>query len=141
MLGKAIAVTTATMLAGAAIAQERTPAPEDAFVYFINLKDGDVVQSPLHMQFGARNIGVAPAGVERENTGHHHLVVNKTMTEEAMSMPLPSSDTHIHFGGGQTEATIELPPGTHTLQLVMADWQHIPHDPPVTSARITVTVE
>jgi hypothetical protein len=118
----------------------QTPSPEGAKVYFINPKDGDTVSSPFLVQFGLSGMGVAPAGVEKPNTGHHHLLIDTTMTAEQMKEPIPADDTHKHFGGGQTEATITLPEGKHTLQLLLADWTHIPHVPPVISEPITITV-
>ncbi|WP_299615017.1 DUF4399 domain-containing protein [Pelagibius sp.] len=119
-----------------------TPAPEGAKVYFIGLEDGQTVSSPVTIRFGLSGMGVAPAGVDdKPNTGHHHLIINERIEGEELNEPIPADDQHVHFGGGQTETTIELPPGTHTLQLVLADWSHIPHDPPVMSERITVTVK
>jgi hypothetical protein len=118
---------------------ERTPAPEGARVYFIDLADGDVVKSPLTVRFGLEGMGVAPAGVEVAKTGHHHLLIDTELADP--NVPVPKDEHHRHFGGGQTEVTIELEPGEHTLQLVMGDYRHIPHDPPVMSDRITVTVE
>ena len=119
-----------------------TPAPEGAKLYFINLKDGETVSSPVLVQFGLSGMGVAPAGVEgKQNTGHHHLVVDEMIEADELNAPLPADEHHRHFGGGQTETTIELAPGKHTLQLVLGDWSHIPHNPPVMSERITVTVE
>ncbi|MES0812959.1 DUF4399 domain-containing protein [Roseibium sp. SCPC15] len=127
-------------LATAAIAGE-TPAPEGAELYFINIKDGDTVSSPVTIQFGLKGMGVAPSGTETENTGHHHLIINEAIEGEELNEPIPADEQHVHFGGGQTETTIELPPGTHELQLVLGDWTHIPHNPPVMSDRITITVE
>jgi uncharacterized protein DUF4399 len=118
----------------------QTPSPAGAKVYFINLKDGDTVSSPFLVQFGLSGMGVAPAGVEKPNTGHHHLLIDTTMTAEQMKEPLPADDTHKHFGGGQTEAMVTLPEGKHTLQLLLGDWTHIPHVPPVMSETITITV-
>jgi hypothetical protein len=118
----------------------QTPSPAGAKVYFINLKDGDTVSSPFLVQFGLSGMGVAPAGVEKPNTGHHHLLIDTTMTDEQMKEPIPVDDTHKHFGGGQTEAMVTLPEGKHTLQLLLADWTHIPHVPPVISEPITITV-
>lgn len=118
-----------------------TPSPDGAKVYFINLNDGDTVKSPVLIQFGLSGMGVAPAGVEKENTGHHHLIINETIEGDALNEAVPSDEQHLHFGGGQTEATVELPAGTHTLQLVLGDWSHIPHDKPVMSERISITVE
>ncbi|MCV0426837.1 MAG: DUF4399 domain-containing protein [Roseibium sp.] len=118
-----------------------TPAPEGAELYFINVKDGDTVTNPVTIQFGLKAMGVAPAGTEKENTGHHHLLINESLEGEELNEPIPADDQHIHFGGGQTETTLDLPPGTHTLQLVLGDWTHIPHNPPVMSEKITITVE
>jgi hypothetical protein len=118
---------------------KKVTAPAGAAVYFANLKNGDVVSSPLLVQFGLRGIGVAPAGVEKENTGHHHLLID--VAEIDVNNALPMTDNIRHFGGGQTEARVELKPGTHTLQLLLADHNHIPHHPLVISERITVTVK
>jgi hypothetical protein len=119
-----------------------TPAPADAKVYFINLKDGDRVISPLVVRFGLSGMGIAPAGTEAPNTGHHHLFVDAPALEgDALNEAIPMDEHHMHFGKGQTETTITLSPGQHTLQLVLGDWSHIPHKPPVMSERITVTVE
>ncbi len=133
--GAAFVIATTAAMAG------ETPAPKDAKVYFINLKDGDKVKSPVTIKFGLSGMGVAPAGAEKENTGHHHLIINEELTGDELNEPIPADDNHVHFGGGQTEKTLELPKGEHTLQLVLGDWSHIPHNPPVMSERITVTVE
>ena len=119
----------------------RTAAPEGAMSYIVNISDGDTVSSPVTIVFGLKGMGVAPAGVEKENTGHHHLLVNLDAATINLDDPLPADENHIHFGGGQTETTIELPAGTHTLQLLLADHNHVPHNPPVISEKITVTVE
>jgi hypothetical protein len=126
--------------AGFAPVAAQTPSPEGAKVYFINLKDGDTMTSPFLVQFGLSGMGVAPAGVEKPNTGHHHLLIDTTMTAEQMKEPIPVDDNHRHFGGGQTEAMVTLPEGKHTLQLLLGDWTHIPHVPPVMSEPITITV-
>ena len=118
-----------------------TPSPEGAKVYFVNLSDGDTVKSPVFIQFGLSGMGIAPAGVEKENTGHHHLIINEAIEGEELEYAVPADEQHIHFGKGQTEATVELPAGTHTLQLVLGDWSHVPHDKPVMSERISVTVK
>ncbi len=118
---------------------KKVPAPAGASLYFINLKNGDVVASPVRVQFGLRGMGVAPAGVEKENTGHHHLLINVDSID--VNAPLAMTDQIRHFGGGQTEASVELKPGTYTLQLLLADQNHIPHHPPVLSERITITVK
>lgn len=118
-----------------------TPSADGAKVYFINLNDGDTVKSPVLVQFGLSGMGIAPAGVEKENTGHHHLIIDEAIEGEELDYAVPSDEQHRHFGKGQTEAAIELPAGTHTLQLVLGDWSHVPHKAPVMSERITVTVE
>jgi hypothetical protein len=126
----------------AANAQEplvRTPSPEGARIYFIGIADGDEVSNPVVVRFGLSGMGVAPAGIEKQQTGHHHLLIDSELSD--YSLPVPSDDNHRHFGGGQTEVSIELPPGNHTLQLVLADHRHVPHEPPVVSERIEVTVK
>ena len=124
-----------------ALALAETAAPPNAVVYFINLKDGDTVSNPFKVQFGLSGMGVAPAGVEKPNTGHHHLLIDTTLTPEELKQPIPMDDKHRHFGGGQTETVLTLPPGKHTLQLVLGDWTHVPHAPPVMSEMITITVK
>jgi len=126
------------MTSGAVWAQ--TAAPAGAKVYFINLKDGARVKSPFLVQFGLSGIGVAPAGVEKPNTGHHHLLIDTKLTPDQMKTAIPADDTHKHFGGGQTETMVTLPKGKHTLQLVLGDWSHIPYQPSIMSQVITVTV-
>ncbi|MEO0545039.1 MAG: DUF4399 domain-containing protein [Pseudomonadota bacterium] len=129
-----------------AIAQE-TPSPEGARVYIANIEDGSTVTSPVTVMFGLEGMGVAPAGGDFENTGHHHLLINRApMGEgpdgaEELTYAIPADDNHRHFGGGQTQVTLELPAGSHTLQLVLGDQFHIPHDPPVMSDVITINVE
>ncbi len=135
------------VLAAPAFAGGETPANPDAEVYFINLGDGQTVSSPVLVQFGLRGMGVAPAGTEKEMTGHHHLFINRPPLGEGedgadeLANGIPSDDNHKHFGGGQTETVIELPPGQHTLQLVLGDAGHVPHSTPIVSEVITVTVE
>ena len=107
-------------------------------VYFINLNEGDKLESPFLVQFGLSGIGVAPAGTDRANTGHHHLLINVNSVD--LYMPIPSSKNHLHFGGGQTETTLDLLPGEYTLQLPLGDMNHIPHTPPIISKKISVTV-
>ena len=126
-------------LAGAAFAQDRTASPEGAGAYIISPADGDTVSSPVTVVFGLSGMGVAPAGTETENTGHHHLLIDTGLP--SMEEPIPADDNHVHFGGGQTEVQVELSPGEHSLQLLLGDLNHIPHDPPITSDVITVTVE
>ncbi|KIC38787.1 rod shape-determining protein RodA [Ruegeria sp. ANG-R] len=124
-----------------------TPSNPDAKVYFVNLSDGDTVQSPVTIVFGLSGMGVAPAGTEKENTGHHHLLVDRPPLGQGedgadeLAYGLPADDNHIHFGGGQTEVTLDMAPGEHTLQLVLGDAGHVPHSTPVVSEVITITVE
>lgn len=110
-------------------------------LYFVNLKSGDVVSSPVRIVFGLYGKGVAPALIAKENTGHHHLLVDTQLTDEEMQFAIPNDAQHIHFGGGQTETTLELTPGEHTLQLVMGDLNHEQMKPPLMSERITITVK
>jgi hypothetical protein len=143
-----IALTRTTLVLAAALAvaavnsaSAQTPSPAGAKVYIINLKDGAKVKSPFLVQFGLSGMGIAPAGVEKPNTGHHHLLIDTTLTAEQMKGAIPADDTHKHFGAGQTETMVTLPKGKHTLQLVLGDWSHIPHVPPVMSTPITITVQ
>jgi hypothetical protein len=129
------------MTTAAAAVKAQTPAPPNAVVYFINLKNGDRVTSPFKIQFGLSGMGVAPAGVEKANTGHHHLLIDTTLTPEQFQEPIPADDRHLHFGGGQTETMLTLAPGRHTLQLVLGDWSHVPFNPPIVSPVITVDVK
>jgi hypothetical protein len=116
----------------------RTPAPHDAYVYIGWPLDGATVGSHVKVWFGTRNFGIAPAGVTTKNTGHHHLLIDVPLPP--LDQPIPNDRNHLHYGLGQSEAVIDLPPGTHTLQLLMGDADHVPHDPPVMSKRITVYV-
>ena len=118
----------------------RTPAPEGAKVYFIEPAAGATVDKTFSVKFGLQGMGVAPAGVDSPATGHHHLLIDVDK-EPAMNMPLPMTDNLKHFGKGQTETQITLPPGKHTLQLLVGDKNHVPLDPPVISEKITVTVK
>ena len=136
-----VALVAAFAVAGLSAAAAQTPSPKGAKVYIINIKDGATVKSPFLVQFGLSGMGVAPAGVEKPNTGHHHLLIDTKLTPEQMKAPLPNDDHHKHFGGGQTEAMITLSKGKHTLQLVLADWSHVPFAPPVMSETINVTVQ
>jgi hypothetical protein len=117
----------------------RSPAPPQANAYIISPADGETVSSPVTVKFGLSGMGVAPAGVQQANTGHHHLLID-VAAPPPDNAPLPATDQIRHFGGGQTQTTIELAPGTHTLQLVLGDHLHIPHNPPVRSQQITITV-
>lgn len=141
------AVAIATLaLTGTSFAGD-TPSPPGASVYFVNLQDGATVKSPVKVVFGLSGMGVAPAGTEKDKTGHHHILIDRPPlgkgpdgTDE-FDANLPADDNHKHFGGGQTEMMLDLPAGKHTLQLVLGDKDHIPHNPPVTSPVISITVE
>jgi len=115
------------------------PSPAGAKVYFIGIKDGDTVSSPVKVAFGLSAMGIAPAGTQFENTGHHHMLIDDPQID--FTQPLPQNDQVKHFGKGQTETSLELKPGKHTLQLLFADALHTPHDPAVMSKKITITVE
>lgn len=138
---RALAFIAAFVVAVLSTALAETPSPAGAKVYFINLKDGQTVTSPFLVQFGLSGMGIAPAGVDKPNTGHHHLLIDTTLSGDQLKQPIPADDKHRHFGLGQTEAMVTLPPGRHTLQLVLGDWSHIPHAPPVMSDVITITVQ
>jgi hypothetical protein len=140
-IARTLLLGTAAAVFSSFAAEAQTAAPAGAAVYFINLKDHDTVTSPFKIQFGLTGMGVAPAGVEKDKTGHHHLLIDTKLTDEEAKAPLPADKQHLHFGGGQTEATVTLPPGQHTLQLVLGDWTHIPFSPLVASPAITVTVK
>lgn len=109
--------------------------------YFVNLRDGMTVPQSFRVVFGAYGIGVAPAGVDKPNTGHHHLLIDTELSEEEKQFAIPNDAQHMHFGGGQTEIVLQLPPGPHTLQLVMGDMGHVPLNPLVVSQKITVNVK
>jgi hypothetical protein len=115
-----------------------TPAPSGAELYFISPKNGEVVSNPVVVRFGLKGMGVAPAGVQAPNTGHHHLLINTAYS--TFDKPIPKDDRHVHFGDGQTETTLTLAPGKHTLQLLLGDYLHVAHQPPVVSKVITISV-
>jgi hypothetical protein len=115
-----------------------TPSPAGAGVYFIDLKTGATLPPKATIHFGLRGMGVAPAGSDRENSGHHHLLIDTELPP--MNQPIPNDFNHLHFGAGQTEAEVSLPPGEHTLQLLLGDRNHVPHSPPLLSERIRVRV-
>jgi hypothetical protein len=120
-------------------AQDRMPSPTGAEVYIISPKDGAKVTSPFRVSFGLRGMGIAPAGIKFDSTGHHHLLID-TNPPADLSQPLPATDQIRHFGKGQTEVELTLPPGKHTLQLILGDYSHTPHNPPVISKKVTITV-
>ena len=135
-------VTVGILLAGASFADgHRSPAPDGARAYIVSPADGSTVSNPVTIVFGLEGMGVAPAGTETENTGHHHLLINTDLSSLDLDSSLPATDQIVHFGGGQTQVTKELPVGTHTLQLLLGDLSHVPHDPPVMSDVITITVK
>lgn len=138
MKSTTLAIAFAALLVPA-LALARTPAPQGARVYIVSPQNGATVSSPVKVVFGLEGMGVAPAGVEKAKTGHHHLIIDADLP--SVNEPVPSDDNHRHFGGGQTEVTIDLAPGTHTLQLIMGDHNHVPHDPPVVSEKITINVK
>jgi uncharacterized protein DUF4399 len=123
----------------AAPAAAQTPTNSKVRLYFISPQDGETVSSPVTVRFGLSGMGVAPAGVEKDNTGHHHLLIDTDLPK--MDEPIPSDAKHLHFGGGQTETSLTLPPGQHTLQLLLGNWTHVPFNPPVVSDKITITVK
>ena len=117
-----------------------SPAPKNAYLYIGWPNDGEVIRSnEFKVWFGLRNMGVAPAGVEKPFTGHHHLIIDAPLPP--MDQEIPSDHNHLHFGKGQTETRLTLPSGTHTLQLLLADHNHVPHNPPIMSEQITITVK
>jgi hypothetical protein len=117
----------------------RQPAPPNAKVYFIEPKNGAEISGPVVVKMGLAGMGVAPAGVEKKDTGHHHILINQKLVDPMAA--LPADDKHRHFGNGQTETTLTLPPGKHTLQLVLGDHNHIPHNPAIVSDVITITIK
>jgi hypothetical protein len=123
----------------AAAAWAATPAPKDAELYFISPKDGEVISGPVVVRFGLKGMGVAPAGTQAPDSGHHHLLIDTTYT--AFDQPIPKDERHLHFGGGQTETVLKLAPGEHRLQLILGDHLHVPHTPPVMSKVIRITVK
>ena len=125
--------------APAAAGLPRKPAPAGAAVYIISPADGDVVSNPVRVVFGLTGMGVAPAGVPRDDAGHHHLLIDAD--PPSFDAPIPADENHVHFGMGQTEVELTLAPGEHRLQLLLADEVHVPHDPPLLSEPITITVE
>ena len=127
------------MLSTAAFAMDKSPAPEGAEVYIVSPENGATVTSPVKVVFGLSGMGVAPAGIDHEHTGHHHLIIDAPLPN--MDQPIPADDNYKHFGKGQTETTIELAPGKHTLQLLMGNFIHVPHADAVASDVIEITVK
>jgi len=137
MIGS-FAVITSAMSLVAAQQLEKSDAAENAAVYIVAPANGAVVPSTFTVVFGLTGMGVAPAGIQRENTGHHHLLIDG---EILPNLNMPLGDNVSHFGGGQTQTTVTLSPGTHTLQLILGDYLHLPHEPPVVSQVVNVTVQ
>ena len=135
-----VPIACAAALALATAAASREPSPAGAEVYIVSPKNGAKVKSPVTVVFGLKGMGIAPAGIKFDNTGHHHLLIDSELPAD-LSQPLAANEKSVHFGKGQTETSVTLPPGKHTLQLVLGDSLHIPHDPAVYSKQITITVE
>jgi hypothetical protein len=129
------------LMAAFAFAADRMAAPAGAEVYFIAPQNGAKLHSPVTVKFGLKGLGIAPAGIKFDNTGHHHLLVDTDVSELKLDAPMPATDKIVHFGKGQTETELTLAPGKHTLQLIFADYLHQSFDPPLTSKKITITVD
>jgi hypothetical protein len=138
ILTSAALFLVAGFVAAAQVAKQK--AAPNTKVYIASPKNGETVSSPFTVQFGLKGMGIAPAGLNHPNTGHHHLLIDVEKVPD-FNVPLPATDNIRHFGAGQTETELTLPPGKHTLQLVFADYLHIPHDSPVTSEKITIVVK
>lgn len=140
MIRTVAAVAFALLLAACGpSAPKGTPSPPGAKVTILEPANGAEVASPVVVKFGIEGMEVAPAGTEKPHSGHHHVLVDTKLAD--YKAPIPADENHIHFGKGQTEATLNLKPGKHTLQLVLGDHNHVPHDPPVQSEVITITVK
>ena len=118
---------------------ELSPSSINASVYFISPNNEESLNGKVTVKFGLKNFGVAPAGIQIQNTGHHHLIIDAELPP--FNMPIPADKNHVHFGKGQTEVELELSKGEHTLQLLLGDYRHIPHDPPIYSKRIKIFVD
>jgi hypothetical protein len=136
----ALATTLLLTSTGLAMAADRTPSAPGAEVYIVSPKDGAKIKGPVTVVFGLKGMGIAPAGIKFDNTGHHHLLVDVDAPVD-LSLPLPADEHNVHFGKGQTETTLTLAPGKHTLQLLFADYLHTPHVPALISKKVTITVE
>ena len=138
-VSKSFVVLMFVVLPAAVNAADRNPSPENAEVFIAVPKDGETLSNPVIVQFGIKNMGVAKAGTQAPNTGHHHLLIDTALP--ALDQPIAKDAKHMHFGGGQTEATLTLTPGKHTLQLLLGDGSHVPHHPVVASKVINITVK
>ena len=141
MKHRAFITLGATLLAAMAFAQDRVPPAAGAAVYIIAPKNGAKIHGPVTVTFGLKGMGIAPAGVKFDNTGHHHLLVDTDLSDVKLDAPMPSTDKILHFGKGQTETTLTLAPGKHTLELVFADSSHMSFNPALHSEKITITVD
>jgi hypothetical protein len=130
---------TAALQVESAKGPARSESAENAAVYFVSPVDGDTLSNPVTIEFGISGMDVVRAGVEQPNSGHHHLLIDTELPD--LSLPIPADQNHIHFGDGSTSTEITLPPGQHTLQMLLGDHLHFPHNPPLSSATITITVE
>ncbi len=134
------AAALAAVFLFSAVGGAREPSPAGAEVYIVSPKDGATIKGPVTVVFGLKGMGIAPAGIRFDSTGHHHLIVDADAPVD-LSKPLPADEHNLHFGKGQTETTLTLPPGKHTLQLLLGDSLHTPHEPAVVSKKITIMVE
>jgi len=138
---RVILFASLTLLSLGAFAAEPSSSPPKAKVFIIAPKNHATVSNPVTVRFGLEGMSIAPAGTQLANSGHHHLLIDTAVPKD-LSQPLPAIENKVvHFGKGQTETTLTLPPGTHTLQLVLGDYLHVPHNPPVVSKKITIVVK
>ncbi len=138
---KGLILALGISLAAVAMSADRQAAPAGAEVYIITPSNNATVHGPITVRFGLKGMGIAPAGIKFDNTGHHHLLVDTDVSELKLDAPMPATDKILHFGKGQTETSLTLAPGKHTLQLVFADYLHQSFDPPLLSKKITITVK
>ena len=127
------------LFANGLIALELSKGSSAAAVYFISPANNDIVSDEVIVKFGLQNFGVSPAGLNVNGTGHHHLIIDDDLPK--MGQPIPADKNHIHFGKGQTEVKLDREPGLHTLQLLLGDYRHIPHNPPIYSNKIQIVVK
>ena len=138
-ISRSLVAVMFVVLPSAANAADRSPSPENAEVFIVAPKDGAEVTNPVLVQFGIKGMEVAKASTQTPNTGHHHLLIDAELP--ALDQPIAKDANHLHFGGAQTETTLTLTPGKHTLQLLLGDGNHVPHHPAVVSKVITITVK
>jgi hypothetical protein len=134
------AAAPAAAASAPAASMPRSASPPGAMVMILSPTDGEKVKSPVTVRFAIKGMTVAPAGTSEPNTGHYHLLVDAPLPE-ALDRPIAKDEHHVHFGKAQTEGQVELAPGEHTLQLLLSDGNHVPHDPPVYSQQVKITVE